>query len=264
MAKRKKKASMGAPLWVVTYGDLMSLLLCFFILLAAFSELKQDHEYQRVITAVKEAFGFSGGVGVMPTDDPPMRSMIQTLEEIAMKQAQESKVSHTTEQGISGRETKVTRVHDGLMFTIGGSLTFEPGSALLKEGAREELIRVAQVLQGRNNKIAIRGHAALKRLPSGSPFADLRDLSYARAVAVANVLREEGGILDRVLVLEALGATEPIALRRYSPDELTENRRVEVVMLESMISDYHADSMYTDEGVAGGVDSTSARGSNND
>lgn len=245
---------MGAPLWVVTYGDMMSLLLCFFILLAAFSELKQDHEYQRVITAVKEAFGFSGGVGVMPTDDPPMRSMIETLEAIARNQAEESKVSQTNERGIHGRETRVSRVHDGLMFTIGGHLTFDPGSATLKPGARKELLRVAQLLKGRNNKIAIRGHAALKKLPSGSPFDDLRDLSYARALAVADILRDEGGIPDQVIVIEALGATEPVALRRYSPDQLTENRRVEVVMLESMVSDYHADSMYTDESVAGGAE----------
>lgn len=260
MARRKKKQELGAPLWVVTYGDMMSLLLCFFILLAAFSELKQDHEYQRVITAVKEAFGFSGGVGVMPTDDPPMRSMIEALEEIARNQAKESKVSQTNEKGVSGRETRVSRVHDGLMFTIGGHLTFEPGSAVLKQGARQELVRVAQLLKGRNNKIAIRGHAALKKLPPGSPFQNLRDLSYARAAAVADILRDDGGIPDRVLVLEALGATEPVALRRYSPDELTENRRVEIVMLESMVSDYHADAMYTDEGVAGGVDSTAPPG----
>ncbi len=65
--KKQKKDSGGVPEWVVTYGDMMSLLLCFFILLAAFSELKREHEYQRVVTAVKEAFGYSGGVGVMTT-----------------------------------------------------------------------------------------------------------------------------------------------------------------------------------------------------
>jgi len=77
MPKPKKKDTGGVPDWVVTFGDMMSLLLCFFILLQAFSEFKRDHEYQRVITAVKEAFGYSGGVGVLPTDDMPLRSMIQ-------------------------------------------------------------------------------------------------------------------------------------------------------------------------------------------
>jgi len=73
--KKPKTEEPGVPEWVVTFGDMMSLLLCFFILLQMFSELKQDHEYQRVITAIKEAFGYAGGIGVMPIDDPPARSV---------------------------------------------------------------------------------------------------------------------------------------------------------------------------------------------
>ena len=76
MKKRPKKDGGGVPAWVVTFGDMMSLLLCFFILLQMFSELKREHEYQRVVTAIKEAFGYAGGIGVMPVDDPPLKSML--------------------------------------------------------------------------------------------------------------------------------------------------------------------------------------------
>ena len=51
--KKKHKQEKGIPEWVVTFGDMMSLLLCFFILLQMFSEVKKDEEYQRVITAIK-------------------------------------------------------------------------------------------------------------------------------------------------------------------------------------------------------------------
>lgn len=240
------------PEWVVTYGDMMSLLLCFFILLAAFSELKREHQYQRVITAVKEAFGYSGGVGVMPTDDPPMRSMIQMLEELANQELKESRVSQSMDRGISGRQTKVTRVHDGLMFTIGGSLTFESGSAELKEGAKTELVKLSKLLKGRNNKVSVRGHAARKVLPPGSEFRDLRDLSYARAKAVTDFLINEGGMREELLVVDARGATEPVAVRAYSPEEQADNRRVEVVMLEVMASELNPDALYTSESAAGG------------
>ena len=57
MAKRPKKQVHGIPMWFVTFGDMMTLLLCLFILLQMFSELKKDREYQRVVTAIKEAFG---------------------------------------------------------------------------------------------------------------------------------------------------------------------------------------------------------------
>ena len=80
----RRRAKRGIPGWVVTFGDMMALLLCFFILLQMFSEFKRDHEYQRVVTAIKEAFGFSGGVGVLPTDDIPVRSMVEILETMSV------------------------------------------------------------------------------------------------------------------------------------------------------------------------------------
>jgi chemotaxis protein MotB len=231
----------------VTFGDMMSLLLCFFILLAAFSELKKEHEYQRVITAVKEAFGYSGGVGVLPTDDPPLRSMIEILETMAQKHFKKTKVSHSEERGISGKRTRVSRVHDGMMFTIGGSITFDPGSAELKDSAKRELEKVGDLLRGRNNKIAVRGHAAKKQLPAGSPYKDLRDLSYYRAKAVADYLVEEVGLDPNVLVVDARGATEPVEVRAYSTDDQTANRRVEVIMLEVMTRELSPNADYSDE-----------------
>lgn len=250
--KQKKNSSGGVPEWVVTYGDMMTLLLCFFILIAAFSELKRDHEYQRVITAVKEAFGYSGGVGVLPVDDPPLKSMIESLERISREQMKKNKLSQTSSQGLTGRRTQVTRVHDGLMFTIGGNLLFEPGSATLLDAARPELLRIAKLLQGRTNKIAIRGHAASKLLAPGSPFSDLWDLSYARAKAVMVFLVEEGGLPELVLVVDARANTEPAEARAYTPEHQAANRRVEIILTEATVDDLHPDPLYASEDYARG------------
>ena len=253
MARKKKKDAGGVPEWVVTFGDMMSLLLCFFILLAAFSELKREVEYQRVITAVKEAFGYSGGVGVMPTDDPPVRSMIQVLEALSEREMVESKVSHSPERGITGKRTKVSKVPEGMMFTIGGHLTFEPGSAELREDGREELIGVAGVLRGRANKIAVRGHSSLSREDADSEHGDLIDLSYERARAAADILIEEGGLDPRVVVIEARGTSEPLRPRAFTAEALAENRRVDIVMTEVMVSDLHKDAAMTSEDAARGL-----------
>ena len=64
MAKRKPPKGSDIPEWVVTYGDLMSLLLCFFILLVAFSEPKKPDEFRKVLEKIREALGFKGGIGV--------------------------------------------------------------------------------------------------------------------------------------------------------------------------------------------------------
>ena len=124
--KKQKDEGGGIPEWVVTFGDMMSLLLTFFILLVSFSELKRPHEYQRVVTAVKEAFGYSGGVGVLPSDDPPLRSMIEMLEEVAKQKSATTKLSESPVESTKGKQTKVRRVHEGLKFTIGGGLRVKP------------------------------------------------------------------------------------------------------------------------------------------
>ncbi len=250
--KKKKDEGGGIPEWVVTFGDMMSLLLTFFILLVSFSELKRPHEYQRVVTAVKEAFGYSGGVGVLPSDDPPLRSMIEMLEEVAKQKSQEARLSEAPVESTKGKQTKVKRVHEGLKFTIGGGLSFEPESAVLLEGAKEELRKVARLLRGRKNKIAVRGHAASKVLSAGSPHADLVDLGYARAKAVYDFLVHEGELDPYVLVVESRGDSEPLVPRVTSAADQATNRRVEIIMTESMVDDFHPDPNFSSEDLARG------------
>lgn len=237
MARRRKKQKPGVPEWVVTYGDMMSLLLTFFILLAAFSELKRDHEYQRVITAVKEAFGYSGGVGVMPTDDPPLRSMIEQLETLSKESLKESKVSQSSAEGVKGKQTEVSRIPEGMRFTIGGGMSFERDSATLKEGAESELERIASTLKGRKNRILVRGHASGTEGGELSSFDDVFDLSYARAKKVREVLVETGGLRPEQVVIEAMGALSPLERRAYTEEEQADNRRVEIVMTEQIAED---------------------------
>lgn len=250
--KKKKDEGGGIPEWVVTFGDMMSLLLTFFILLVSFSELKRPHEYQRVVTAVKEAFGYSGGVGVLPSDDPPLRSMIEMLEEVAKQKSTTAKLSEAPVESTKGKQTKVKRVHEGLKFTIGGGLSFEPESAVLLDGAKEELRKVARLLRGRKNKISVRGHAASKVLSPSSKYEDLVDLAYWRAKAVRDFLVHEGELDPMVLVVESRGDTEPLVPRVTNAANQATNRRVEIIMTESMVDDFHPDPNFASEDLARG------------
>lgn len=252
--KRKKQASGGGdiPEWVVTFGDMMSLLLCFFILLQMFSEPKRDSEYQRVITAVKEAFGYEGGIGVMPVEDLPLKSMIEVLETMALKsEGDVAKVSAAQDPGIDGPKARVTRVRDGLVFTIGGQSSFDPLSAELKPAVREQILQLAPMLRGRKNKIEVIGHAAAAYLPEGGPWKDLDELAFARAKAAMEVLRE-AGVEDVVFRLTAAGTREPIRPRAASAAEAAENRRVEIIMTEVTVDDLNGESSLGDEREARG------------
>ena len=200
-----------------------------------------------MITAVKEAFGYQGGIGVLPVDDPPLKSMVEVLEKMAVKNNQDkTKVSRNVEPGVDGPHMRVTKIREGIMFTIGGPGMFDPASAELKPSVVAEIRKLVPMLQGRRNKIEIVGHAATKYLPAGSPFADLDELSYARATAVRDLLMSEG-IDDEVFRLRAVGDREPVKPRASGPVDASENRRVDIIMSETLIEDLNTDAHHTDE-----------------
>lgn len=251
MAKRRPKKEHGVPEWVVTFGDMMALLLTFFILLQVFSELKRDHEYQRVMNAIREAFGYSGGIGVLPMDNPPLRSIIEQLEMMNLKNMEDTRISQSDAPGISGPHLRVTKVRDGIVFTIGGSTGFDELSAVVKPHVREDLGKLATVLAGRKNKIVIRGHAAAKYIPVGESWRDLDELAFYRARNIKDTLVEMG-LDDRVFRIEAVGTREPVRPRAVDPGDMAENRRVEIILTEQLVEELNVDWMATDPNLARG------------
>ena len=51
----------GVPEWVVTFGDMMSLLLTFFIMLVSMSEVKEQERYQAMVDSIRQRFGHDHG-----------------------------------------------------------------------------------------------------------------------------------------------------------------------------------------------------------
>jgi chemotaxis protein MotB len=242
MAK-KHKCPDGVPEWIVTYGDMMNLLLCFFILLAAFSEPKKDRELQKIIQSIKEAFGFVEGGSISPTLDSPPSSLLAVPEAAALFREKFKQLSTSEDPGVEGKQVTVQAIREGLQFRIGGFLTFEPGSAELKEQGRAELIKVATQLRGKNNKVEIRGHASNDDLPPGTPYKDLWDLSYARAQAIRDLLADPAlDIAPERIRLIACANNEPLKSRAYDPITITVNRRVEIIVIEALTNEFQAES----------------------
>ena len=139
MGKREKPPPPGVPEWVVTYGDMMSLLLCFFILLAAFSELKQPREYQKVLDAIKEALGSSGGIGLAALDADVANSIASQLPQLAKRDGQKRSTDQTPLPNVSGRHPQAQVLHQSDRVAIGGALEFEPGSYQLTVAMQQKL-----------------------------------------------------------------------------------------------------------------------------
>lgn len=243
MAKRKAEGN-KVPEWVVTYGDLMSLLLCFFILLAAFSELKKPREYEEVIQAIQEAFGYSGGKGRVPSETSPTNSTSSVLEQLANYAEDHANMLTNDESVVTGDRERTTIITEGQKFVIGGSLLFQAGSAELTDTVKTRLrTQIADEIRGRTMKVEVRGHAwGYEDLTASG---DLRDLSYERAKEVVDFLVDECGVERRVFALVAIGDSEPVSVDVNSARATAENRRVQVFMTEVSADERHPDWNFT-------------------
>ncbi|RME38088.1 MAG: hypothetical protein D6788_08100 [Planctomycetota bacterium] len=235
MAKQEQPE--GAPEWMVTYGDAMTLLLCFFVILVSMSEIKKNERFQEVVESLRRAFGgYKGAVGAVPIQNVSTNTLISKLLELEVPIVLKHK-GDADEEGIHGREFRVTNVRDGLEVVVGGRITFDRFSAVLKPRGRTLIAQTAERLRGYNTKILIRGHATREPLPEDSLYKDARDLSYARAKAVADELIRHG-VRPIRLVLVAVGDTEPLVRQAYTEQRRALNRRVEILVTEELIDDY--------------------------
>lgn len=239
MRRRSKQppAPTGAPDWLVTYGDAMTLLLCFFVIIVSMSEVRQQRKFQQVIESLRTTFGgHSGYTRTLPTEEEVTNTLIKRLRELEPKTHTE-KPSVSDEEGVEGRRFRVTDVRKGIEVVVGGKVSFDRFSAALKPEARQLLAQTAEIIRGYNTLVVVRGHATPEPLPPDSLYRDQRDLSYERAKAVAEELSRHGVRPDRLMLI-ALGDSQPLRKQAYNEDRLAENRRVEIIITENLLDDH--------------------------
>jgi len=242
MAKKKRKESAGAPEWMVTYGDMMTLLLCFFVMIVAMSEIREDDErYQDVVESMRKTFGYKGGIGSFPTRIPPDVSQLKRKQATAGENIK-LHAGESAQRIMRGRTFETKTVREGRRFVVGGITAFEPGGARLLPAGREQLALIAEKIRGLRHVIDVRGHTSKSPLADDSPYADHLDLSWARARAVrdwlAGTAADQGRIDSCRLMVSGCGANQPVAAPAYSADDQVRNDRVEIVVTEAVVREY--------------------------
>jgi len=243
MPKKKEAPKAEVPEWVLTFGDLMSLLLCFFILLAAFSEIKKPREYQDVIESINDAMGASGGMGLAHIMERLDNSMITDRDERARRDGNKKSTDENVDPNVPGKESQVSIVQEGARHAIGASIIFEPGSYELTK-RDQDLIRtqIAPKIRGLKYICPIVGHAwGVEEKRSGYGFDEL---AYRRAQAVKDYLVLEGGVDPTILRVESAGNTEPMEIGQDGDS----NRRVQIYQTGRTVGQTHPDPNFTGAG----------------
>ena len=182
----QEDAPPGVPEWVVTYGDMMSLLLTFFIMLVSMSELKDDQGSMRaMLDAITERFGATDGIRAVPGKSLQESGSAPELTSKGNRSEGGTESGGQDSAGRAGPNQTVESISHGTILTMGGAnMQFKRFEADLTDELKQGLDIVASSLASKSNRIVVRGHATSEPLPPESRYRDSMDLSFARAHSV--------------------------------------------------------------------------------
>lgn len=222
----------GSPAWMTTFGDMMTLLLVFFVLLFSFSSMDVE-KFQGFISALQNQLGVLQG-GKTITEDPNINAgnlgedYAQAPENIQQVMKQ---IDNYIENNNLSDKVNVENKRKGLVISLTGEILYELGKADIREQGKEVLTKISEILKEIPNDIMIEGHT--DDLPIRTvEFPSNWELSTARAVNVIKYLIEEKDFDPARLSAAGYSEYRPVATNNNTEGR-AENRRVEVVVLNS-------------------------------
>lgn len=161
-----------------------------------------------------------------------LRSEIRRLERQAGPEAT-AKRRAELEEDLGRYGLRVTSRGAELVVTLASTVLFDPGEVRVRKEARGALLALAEALKKRfpDRGVRVEGHtdsAPPRRIADSFPTN--WELSAARALAVLNVLVEEGGVSRERAFAAAYGQYRPVT-ENTSPEGREANRRVDIVIL---------------------------------
>ncbi len=227
----------GVPEWVVTYGDMMSLLLTFFIMLVSLSEVVADKKYRSILESLHKYVGYHTSPVSPPGTNYPLNSMIDDLEaKLGSFTDKDNGRGGIRAQSVEGPDLRVWRIGEGTSQQVGQAVPFAKNDTTLSDLARAQLKKIAADLRGKPNKIEIRAHASPEPLPGDSPYADKLELTYRRARNIYAFLTVEEKIdHDRVRLT---AASDIVPLSQSGDKRSRQFDRAEIFISDMFASEY--------------------------
>lgn len=226
LKKKPEEPAPGAPLWNVTYGDMVTLVLCFFVALFAFSSIDAK-KYEQVQLSMRSAFGGVGGVlqGNVSVFDAPV---IQQQQIEQMYQDIKRIIDDNKWKG----QAEVTITERGITISFKEKLFFKIGSAQIMPDAELILESVGKVLKERRYPLRIEGHTCDLPIRS-SQFPSNWELSAIRAINVTKFLINRVGFEPERISVAGYGQYHPL-VKNDSEENRARNRRVDIVIITGL------------------------------
>jgi len=215
--------------WLLTYADLITLLLAFFIMMYTFS--KQDAQKYNEVTAHLKSI-FSGGSGIakkgnsegkLPVDLQMQAGSNAMIEERIKQEFREI----ADENGLKNNITVFTDAR-GVVVRIMDKAFYDEGKADLKQGAKNALDKIIPIMKDIKNHIRIEGHTDNTPISKGE-FKSNWELSVRRATEVVRYIVEKGPIAPDRISATGYAEYRPIVSNDTAENKAL-NRRVEIII----------------------------------
>ena len=227
----------SAPEWIVTFSDMISLLVTFFVMLMSFSTI-EDNQAAIIINAFGRSTGGIIKRGPTSLTPPPPRDRLLSTNPLRGADHQHARPPEELAENLDEMGQKKTDEHvevdfaevtDGLLITFDERASFAPGSAEVNDGLRARLVELGGVLEHYAHLIVVEGHTDDHVAPT-SRYPSAEALSAARAVAAARILLDSSNLSRDLLQIAALGDSQPLVPNDTAIGR-TKNRRVQVRIL---------------------------------
>lgn len=226
----------GAPEWMVSYADMITIMMSFFVVMFALATKKDEKAQQAAAASIEYRFSsawrpfahlLSRGASTLPSGDRKGRGKL-----FGVPAAGDVNDVKTTE------ELKPLRIRipgRGDRLDVGGVIYFDQDSGQLGKQQTDRLRAIAEEVAGKPQKVEVLGHTSKLPLPADSPYKDHWDLAYAHCRAVMQQLVSMGIDPKRIRIGVA-GSNEPTYLGD-SPELVKKNARVDIYLIDTLTED---------------------------
>ncbi len=210
-------------LWAITYGDLMSYLMIFFLVLFSFSLVKADkrksRKYEESLSSIQKVFGGKANV--------------QRLERAKMREKEEELAGKLQESIVKSKLAGMIRFESTekkIRLVLGEGVLFDSGRAVLQQKAKKFLVPIIEKLKTVPNQIIVEGHTDNVPIVGGR-YRTNWELSMARAYSVIDYM-EKQGIDSKRLAGIGYGENRPVA-SNATKEGRARNRRIEILLIKA-------------------------------
>jgi chemotaxis protein MotB len=230
--RKQKKAtcSPGAPMWMVTYSDLVTLLLTFFVLLLSMASL-DPVRFTEASSSLKDAFGMHAlpanvefAIPILPS--PPLTKFSPIQNQMSTKIYKRIK-TQINSVNLSQDVDIVQQDGETIILRIKDTILFEPGESSISPQAYPLLRHISDIIRPMPLRLRIEGHT--DSLSEGRVDLEKWDIAMARSVSVMRFLKKSDLLpLDRMSAA-GYGPDKPLASNATSEGR-AQNRRVDFVL----------------------------------